>query len=133
MSKSALGSAPRRVPEITSLSVIVIACLALVGWVIDSPVLKSVVPTLPPMRPNAAVGLILSSGSLWLLTRRGLNQTLRRLGGVGALLVALLGLVTLIEHLFGLNMGVDAWLLQTKLEAADLPGKLPISTALSFL
>src|SRR3989442_1186381 len=133
MTNPPLGPARRRVPEITTLSVIVIACLALVGWITDSPVLKSVIPTLPPMRPNTAVGLIVGSASLWLLTRRPLNHTLRTLGSVCAWMVAILGVMTLVERLLGLNLGVDTWLLQSKLEAADLPGKLPVSTALSFL
>ena len=133
MSNSALGRASRRVPEIVSLIVVLIAGLVLAGWVTDSVILTRLRPTLPAMRPNAAAGLILGSASLWLLTGHRLNKVTRTLGGVCALLVALLGFVTLIEHLIGLNTGVDGWLFQSKLEARNLPGRLPVSTALCFL
>src|ERR1700682_5225324 len=133
MSNTTLGSAPKRVPEIASLSIIVIAGLALAGWAMDNLVLKSVLPTLPPMRPIAAIGLILGSGSLWLLTARGLNQSFRRIGKLCAAIVALLGFITLIEYLFGVSLGIDGWLFQPKLETVELQGRLPVSTALSFL
>jgi len=85
------------------------------------------------MRPNAAAGLILGSASLWLLTGHWLSKVTRQLGVVCAVLVALLGFITLIEHLVALNTGIDGWLFQSKLEAGSLPGRLPVSTALSFL
>lgn len=133
MSNTALGSAQKRVPEIASLSIVVIACLALGGWAMDNHVLKSVLPALPPMRPNAAIGLILGSASLWLLTAHGLNHSLRRIGRLCAMLLALLGSINLIEHFFGVNLGIDEWLFRTKLETVELPGRLAISTGLSFL
>jgi PAS domain S-box-containing protein len=133
MSNSALGRASRRVPEIVSLVVILIAGLTLVGWATGSVTLTSLRPRLPAMRPNAAAGLILGSVSLWLLTGHRLNKVARTLGGICALAVALLGFLTLIEHLLALNTGFDVWLFQSKLEAENLPGRLPVSTALSFL
>lgn len=99
----------------------------------DSRVLKGVLPTMPPMRPYVAVGLILGSASLWLLAGRGLNQAMRKLGGLCAVLVALLGLVTLIVYLFDWNLGVESWLFQSKLEAVKRPGRLPVSTAIGFV
>jgi len=133
MSNSALVGASKRVPEIVSVIVVLIAGLALVGWATGSVTLTSLRPTLPAMRPNAATGLILGSASLWLLTGHWLNKVTRTLGVVCALLVALLGFITLIEHLLALNTGIEGWLFQSKLEAVNLPGRLPVSTALSFL
>jgi PAS domain S-box-containing protein len=133
MSNPTLGRASRRVPEIVSLFVVLIAGLVLAGWATDSVTLTSLRRTLPAMRPNAAAGLILGGASLWLLTGHWPNKVTRALGGACALLVALLGFITLIEHLLGLNTGVDGWLFQSKLEAGNLPGRLPVSTALSFL
>lgn len=133
MSNSTLGSASRRVPEIAGLIVVLIACFALAGWATDSRVLKSLLPTMPPMRPFVAVGLILSSASLWLVAGRGLNQAMRKLGGVCALLVALLGLSTLIVYLFDGNLGFEGLLFRSKLEAVKIPGQLPVSTAIGFV
>ncbi|HXI88814.1 MAG TPA: histidine kinase, partial [Blastocatellia bacterium] len=133
MSNSALVGASKRVPEIVSVIVVLIAGLALVGWATGSVTLTSLRPTLPPMRPNAAAGLILGSASLWLLTGHWLDKVTRTLGVVCALLVALLGFITLIEHLLALNTGIEGWLFQSKLRAVNVPGRLPVSTALSFL
>src|SRR5258705_2762305 len=133
MSNSALVGASRRVPEIVSVIVVRIAGLTLVGWATGSVTLTSLRPRLPAMRPNAAVGLILGSASLWLLTGHWLNKVTRTLGVVCAVLVALLGFITLIEHLLALNTGIDGWLFQSKLGAVNLPGRLPVSTVLSFL
>jgi PAS domain S-box-containing protein len=121
------------VPEIVSLIVVLIAGLALVGWATGSVTLTSLRPRLPAMRPNAAAGLILGSVSLWLLTAHRLKKVTRTLGGVCGLLVALLGFATIIEYLLALQTGFDGWLFQSKLEAANLPGRLPVSTAVSFL
>src|SRR5439155_10057582 len=133
MSNSTLGRASRRVPELVSLIVVLIAGRVLVGWSTGSVTLTSLRPALPAMRPNAAAGLILGSASLWLLTGHWLSKVTRTLGVVCAVLVALLGFITLIEHLVALNTGIDGWLFQSKLEAGSLPGRLPVSTALSFL
>jgi PAS domain S-box-containing protein len=133
MSNTTLVSAPKRVPEIASLSIAVISCLALLGWAIDNLVLKSVLATLPPMRPIAAIGLILGSASLWLLTARELNYSLRKIGEVCAVLVSLVGLLTVIQYLFSVNLGIDGLLFQPELETVELQGRLPVSTALSFM
>ena len=114
--------------------VAVIGGLVLAGWATDSVALERVRPSLPPMRPNAAVGLILASTSLWLLTGRSrLNHVARRFGSVVALLVMLLGLVALLDHFLGSGRGLDGWLFQSKLHAMNLSGRVPVSTALSFL
>ena len=133
MSNATLGSARKRVPEIASLSIVIISCLALLGWATDNLVLKSVLATLPPMRPYAAIGLILGSASLWLLTAHWLNHSLRKVGEVCAVLVSLLGFITVIEYLFAVNLGIDQLLFQPKLETVELQGRLPVSAALSFL
>jgi PAS domain-containing protein len=133
MDNTTRDSAQKRVSEIASLGIAVIACLALTGWIIDKLVLTSVIPTLPPMRPNAAIGLLLGSASLWLLTGRGLNPSLRKIGGLCAALLALLGFITLIQFLFGLNLGIDGWLFKSRLETVKLQGRIPVSTAVSFL
>jgi PAS domain S-box-containing protein len=131
MSNSTLSSASKRLPEIASLIVVLIGGLVLAGWATDTVTLKSLRPTLPAMRPNAAVGLLLGGASLLLFTVRPLNGIARTIGRFCAVVVALLGLLSLIEHFFDLNSGVDRWLFGEKLEGVD-GGKLPVSTALSF-
>jgi len=134
MNNSTLSAAARRVPGIVSLSVVIIASLALLGWATDSETLRGVLPSLPPMRPSAAVGLIVGGASLWLLSRTRINRAGRKIGRAFALMIALLGFVTLIEYLFHWNLSVDDWLFRSKLEeAGNTSGRLPVSTALAFL
>src|SRR5215471_5898200 len=107
MEDLAPGAARLRLPEIISLSVALIACLALTGWAIDDPILKSVVPTLPPMHPNTAVGLILGGISLWLLSRYRSKQAVRRLAAGITIVVALLGFTSLLETLSTVTLGAN--------------------------
>src|SRR4029453_8922875 len=80
--------------------------------------------------PNAAIALVLGGASLWLLAVRGLSPFLRKLGVFFAALVLLIGLITLIQYLFDLNLVIDGWLFQPELEIAKVHGRIPISTAL---
>ncbi len=131
MRKITLGTVSERMPEIASVSIALIASLVLVGWATDTSILKSVAPSLPSMRPNAAVGLILGSASLWLKTRYPLNRVMSLLGVVCAVMIGVLGLADLLEQLGGLNLGT--WLFRSKLAAAQTSSRLPVSAALSFL
>src|SRR5919202_7085578 len=78
------------------------ASLSLVGWAFDVPALRSVLPGLPSMAPNTAVGLLLAAGALWLLcvSAGGAPSQGARLGGtVASAAVTALGIVTLAQRL----------------------------------
>lgn len=67
-----------------------------------------------PMAPNAAGCTVLASISLWSLRREdGLNFWVakRLAANIAAGIIALVGLLTLAEHLFDLNLGIDRFLL----------------------
>jgi PAS domain S-box-containing protein len=113
--------------------IVLVGSLALVGWATNSVTLRSLSPTLPPMPPNAAAGLILGGAALWLLSGRRLHRANGIIGNTSAALIALLGLGTLVEHIFDLRSGIDAVLFRTALEAAHVSGRLAISTGLGFL
>lgn len=126
-----LGFASKRVPQIASLSVAFIAGLVLVGWAIDASILTKVAPALPAMQAHTAVGLIIGSASLWLLTRYSLKHIRGKLGALGGLMIALLGIGDLLSRLASVNVGFDGWLFRSELE--PIAGRLPIVTALAFL
>jgi PAS domain S-box-containing protein len=121
-----------RLQQIASLIVVLIGSAVLVGWATGNVTLKAVLPTLPAMLPNVAAGLILAGVSLGLLTRRPLNRLARVFGTAGALLTTLVGLVSVIEFVFGVRSGIDRWLFQSRLDAS-VHGGMPVGTALSFL
>ncbi|HKA19899.1 MAG TPA: ATP-binding protein [Blastocatellia bacterium] len=125
------GTASVRMPEIISISVALIACLVLIGWLIGNPILTRVVPALPSMHPDTAVGLILGSTSLWFLTRYRSHQAMRRVAAGITVVVALLGFASLLETFLTMSLGANWWLNRSRL-VQSLIG-LPISTALNFL
>ena len=114
--------------------------LGLMGWVLDIAVLKSVIPGQVVIKPNAAVTLVLCGCSLWLLRSRDAQspQGIRKLTGQAlASVVAVVGLLSLSEHLIGWNLGTDQLLFidQDPFEAFGSlrPGLMAPITALDFL
>ena len=123
-----------------SLFSIAIGLLGLVGWTLGIAVLKSVVPGQVVIKPNAAIALLLCGWSLWLL--RSVNaqppQSKRKLAGqVLASLVALVGVLSLLEHFVGWDLGIDQLFFRDEnpWEAfgSVRPGLMAPITALDFL
>lgn len=87
------------------------------------------------MKPNTAVSCLLAGAALWLLSQPAPWTARRRqAGGVLALLVAGLGIVTLIQYLTGEMLHVDQLIFReaTTLAGGPFPGRMAITTALSF-
>lgn len=87
--------------------VVLIGCVVLLGWLLDVTAFKSIVPSFPSMKPNAAIATILSGVSLWLLRHGPQDPRRRWLAHACALGVVLIGSLTLAEYLFGWELGVD--------------------------
>ena len=123
-----------------SLFSIAVGLLGLVGWTLGIAVLKSVIPGQVIIKPNAAIALVLCGCSLWLLRSRDAQppQGIRKLAGqVLASVVALVGLLSLSEHLVGWDLGIDQlfFLDENPWEAfgSVRPGLMAPITALDFL
>ena len=119
--------------RILSAAVVLIGVLVFLGWVLNIPVLISGIPGLEGMKANAALAFILCGLSLWLK-----NEGDTRGESVGmalAVFVALLGLVTLMEYLFGLDMGIDQTIIRdfTASGTAYPPGRMVPIAALDFV
>ena len=109
-----------------------LGCFVLAGWLLEINELKSIFPGLATAKVNTAIGFLLTG--LALLIR---NENPTRLSliimRVCAVIVTLLGLLTLGEYIFDLNLGIDQLLygdLQTPI--ASYPGRMSITTALNF-
>lgn len=118
-----------------SYTVIFVGLLVLVGWVMDIIVLKSVFPGLVTMKANTALAFVLAGMSLWLLWTEQADQRLRRIAQACAVIVALIGLLTLSEYLFGWDLRIDQLLFKESLGAVGTfaPARMAPSTALNFL
>ena len=107
-----------------------VGSLVMLGWALDIAALKSIVPNLVSMKANTALCFILLGAGLW-LSNAARNDVSKVLGG----LVALIGLLTLCEYVFGWNPGIDQLLFKEPAGAvaASTPGRMAPNTAVSFL
>jgi PAS domain S-box-containing protein len=138
--------------RVTSVISIGIGSLVLLGWYFDIEILKLGFPHSPAtMKANTALCLLLSGCSLWLsqvktAQRSSLGEARERvnnrdlphrrlwLSGFCAIAVAGIGLLTIIQYLFGWNFGIDQLLFQSPpiVVTTSHPGRMGVNTALSF-
>ncbi|MBI3301003.1 MAG: PAS domain S-box protein [Deltaproteobacteria bacterium] len=132
---SSFTSTARSFSRAASVVVTLVGGLVLVGWAFDVPALKSVFPDLVAMKANTALAFILAGVSLRLVGTEETDQRTRPVAHACASAVALIGLFTLSEYLFGRDLGIDNLLFQEPLEAVQtsLPGRMAPATALCFL
>ena len=94
----------------TSFFSVAVGVLGLVGWTFHIAILKSVIPGEIVIKPNTAVCFVLIGFSLWLLRKKD-NQPLPRTrklwGQLLSTITALVGLLSLTEHLVGWDLGID--------------------------
>ena len=111
-----------------------IGSAALLGWILDNPFLKRIHPSLVTMKANTAVCLMLVGVSCILINDRSPSQIKRGMIQLFAVIVGLVGLITLSEHLFGWNTGLDQLLFfESKAEAGpSFPGRMGVAASLNF-
>jgi len=128
---SSLQSASRAV----GAAIILVACLVLAEWTLDITVLKSGWLGQAAMEASTAVAFLLGGVSLWLLRKGQPYEWTRRIAQVTALTVAMLGLLTLGEYLFGWDISIDQLLFREPPLAVGTsqPGRMAFATAVSFL
>jgi len=107
----------------------------LVGWLGNIAGLKSVLPGMVAMKANTAVGFILAGLALALLHRAAHSAPLRMVSQICAGAVALLGLLTLLQYLFGVDFGIDQLLFREPIGAINTlsPGRMAPVSAVNFL
>jgi len=132
---SALNSLFQSFSQKTSVAVVLIGCIVMVGWFKDIAVLKSVVPGWVAMKVNTAICLILGGMSLWLWHWRRTTDITRRAAQICAFLVLLIGLLTLIQYAFNVEFGIDQILFKTSIDPLGdaAPGRMAVHTAVIFL
>ncbi len=108
---------------------------ALFGWILNNDFLKRIHPALVTMKANTAVCLMLVSLSVLLIHDRLASPAKRRIAKICAAIVALVGLITLSEHIFGWNPGIDQLLFFESTDEAGLsfPGRMGVAASLDFL
>lgn len=109
--------------HLAGLIVMAGGCAVLIGWVLNVGWLKQPLPAGVSMKINTALAFILAGTSLRSATNRPLVA--RTLG----FLVALIGLLTLAEYVFGWDLGIDELILLDETAAAPPSGRMAPATA----
>ncbi len=117
-------SKPRALSRFLAFLVIVIGGIGLAGWLFSIPAFKTVFPGLVAMKFNTSLCFIALGSSLLLLQHESAAMMKRRTAQILACLALLVGMLTLIEHLFGLDLGIDQVFVQESLTEAgqSFPG-----------
>ncbi len=116
-----------------SVLVTLIGCVVVLGWLFNISVLKSILPIWVTMKPNTAIGFVLSGSALWQLAKP--TRRSARYAKIFAAIVLGIGLLTLIQYGFGINLGIDQLLFKESAMAVatSAPGRMAANTALNFL
>ena len=124
--------------KFAALALMAVGALVLFGWALDIQTLKSVRPGLVVMKANTALCFTLAGASLYIGGRNGAHYSTpqRKYAALAcAMVVALVGLLTISEYVFGLNLGIDQMLFKENAGAVltSQPGRMSIVTAINFL
>lgn len=99
------------------------------GWYTHNEMLIQVKESFPPMQFNTALAFILASLSLLLLFA---NKA--RTANIMAVLLCLLGGLTLVQYLFSLSLGLDEFFFEHYIDLhTSHPGRMAPNTALCFV
>jgi signal transduction histidine kinase len=113
--------------------VAMIGVIAIVGWVIGSPLLTGIEPYYVPMAPNTAIAFIILGISLYaFVTVEKWGITVSR---TGAFLVFVLSVIHFSQLSMHIKLHVNQWFLKTPSTRLGLipEGKMGLPTAISFL
>ncbi len=104
----------------------------LVGWALDLPVLKSVLPGAVTMKANTALGFVLGGLSIALVPR---GPASRLAGRSLAVATALLGALTLAQYVLQVDLGIDQLLFREPEGTVGTlsPGRMAPTSAVAFL
>ena len=112
---------------------IAVGSIVLAGWVVDTDALKGAVGSPITMKANTALAFIVTGISLWL----SLDPANRwaNLRSMMAVLAAMIGGLTFVEHLIGWDFGIDQLLFSEPAgePATASPGRMGPPASLSFL
>jgi len=105
-----------------------LGALVLTGWHTHNTMLIQVLPAFVPMQYNTALGFLLCGvGLLSVVVGRP------RLAAACSAAAGTIGLLTLIEYIFGLDLGIDQFLMKSYITVeTSHPGRMAPNTALCF-
>jgi signal transduction histidine kinase len=118
-----------------SLIASVLSVLVIIGWILDVPLLKSVLPGYETMKFNTALCFILISTTLFLQIINN-KSTFYQLSTILCLIVLIYGTLSLSQELFTYNLGIDQFFVIDFEAIANnkvYPGRMSPLTAICFI
>jgi PAS domain S-box-containing protein len=130
-----VGRRFRQVARAAGLVVTVIGGAGLAGWIFDVPILKSVIPGMVTMKANTATCFLLAGIALRLNLDPGGSLRRRWIARACGGLAAAVGILTLAQYLFGVDLRIDQLLVRAPpVElATSSPGRMAPNTAFNFV
>ncbi|MHB8723098.1 MAG: PAS domain-containing sensor histidine kinase, partial [Steroidobacteraceae bacterium] len=137
-----MADSPRTIPRSrgkiaagASAIAIAVGALVLAGWQLDIVALKSVSPTWETMKVNTALCFVLAGLSLWLQCPPGPTPLRRRAGVLAAVVILLIGILTLGESAFNIDLGIDQLVMRQAAGVAGTvaAGRMSPATAVNFI
>ena len=120
--------------QIASISVVVVGVSVLLGWLVKSDYLKSVIPGLATMKANTAFAFLSAGTALWALRSTAPTRTETLAGRLLAALVVAIGALTLAEYIAAAEFGIDQLLFRDEATLpTSHPGRMAPGTALNFV
>lgn len=115
-----------------SVLVMLVGATVLAGWATGIAALTSLAPGLVSMKANTALSFVLLGVAVWTLRRNSRRRTIAR--RILALAAALIGLLTLGEYVFAVDLGIDQLLVDDVHAAPGTshPGRMAPTTALAI-
>ena len=126
----------RTLPAVSGLLVLTMALTVLTGWALDISGAKTLLVGAVTVKPNTAIGLGLGAICLLLYSRIVSVRAWRRpVVRSLSLVVAAIGILTLIQYAWGLNLGIDqlAFPVREDWGRTPTPGRMAAVTAGAFV
>lgn len=122
----------RRFARLASAVAILLGASVLLGWVFDIAVLKSVLPGLTVMHVSSAVAFVFAGISLRLQLEPNSQKGRIAIAAACALLVVALGVLTLGEYTYSIDLGIDRLSFYAREAPSIVPERMAPNTALNF-
>ena len=112
-----------------------IGASVLIGWIVDSVALKSILPSQVSMKPNTALAIILCGVALRFMQEDVPTVRARRVMSMCAAATVSIGLCTIVEYAFNWELGLDQWWFQETMTEAgtSVSRRMGFNTALCLL
>jgi signal transduction histidine kinase/ActR/RegA family two-component response regulator len=121
----------RKIARLGGVLLLLLGALVLLGWLGNLATLTSVLPGRVAMKPNTAIGFLSLGLALFLSAGSKKTRNSQVWCAASATVVVLIGLLTLSEYLFHVDLRIDQLLFKDLLQS-PYPGRMAHITAFNF-